>query len=75
MGMMEEVCVGGTLQDLKEILNTDEKSTRTIPVESVEMYDAIVVMELDMLYESNVMVNTKYKTMDKKVKLAARPCT
>ena len=73
MGLVEEVCVGGTLQDLEDILDTNEKSSRVIPVESVEMYGVIVGMELDMRCENNVMINTKYNTVGKKVKPEARP--
>ena len=72
-GVVEEVCVGGTLQELEDILDTDEKSTGVILVESVEMYGVIAGMELDMLRENNVMINTKYKTVGKKVKPAAGP--
>ena len=60
-GVMEEVCVEATLHELEEILNTDEKSTRIIPVESVEMYGAIAEVELDMLGKNNVMLTPSTK--------------
>jgi hypothetical protein len=56
---VEEVCIGGTLQEVKEILDTDEKSDRVLPIKLVEMYGVIVGMGLDMLHENNVMINTK----------------
>ena len=71
--VVEEVCVGGTLQKLDDIQDTDEKSTCVVSEELVEMYEVIAGMGLDMLHEKNVMVNTKYKTVDKKVKPAASP--
>ena len=43
-GVVEEVCVEGNLRELDNILDTDEKSTWVIPVESVEMYGVIVGM-------------------------------
>ena len=39
--LVEEVCVRGTLQNVEDILHTDEKSTWVFPVELVEMYDII----------------------------------
>ena len=72
-GVMEEVCARGTLQELEEVLKMDEKSTRIILVESVEMYGAIAEIEPDILWENDMMVNTKYKTVDKKVKPVAGP--
>ena len=37
------------------------------------MYGVITRMELDMLCENNVMINTHIKTLGKKVKPQARP--
>ena len=73
MGVVEEVCFGGTLQKLKDILDTDEKSTRAVLVESVEMYEVIAGMGLHTFHEINAVVNTKFRTVDKKVKLTAGP--
>ena len=73
MGVVEEVCFGGTLQKLKDILDTDEKSTGVVPVQSVEIYEVIVEMGLDALHKNNAVVNTKYKTLDQKVKTVAGP--
>ena len=71
--VLEEGIVGGILQRLEDILNTVEKSTQIVPVESVEMYEVIAGIELDTLPENNALVNTKYNIIDKKVKLVAGP--
>ena len=73
MGLVEEVCVGGTWQKLEDILDMDEKSTWVVPVESVKMYGVIARMDLDMLCENNTMVNTNYKAVEKKVKPTTGP--
>jgi hypothetical protein len=42
-------------------------------VESIEMYEIIAKMGPDTLRREEAMVNTKYKTVEKKVKPAAGP--
>ena len=68
--VVEEVFVRGTLHRLKVILDMNDMSARIVPIESFEIYEVIAGMGLDTLRENNAMVNTKYKTIDKKVKPA-----
>ena len=51
----------------------DEKSIWMIPVESVEMCKIIAEMESDMLRKEEVMVCTKFKTVNKKFKPIVGP--
>ena len=58
---------GSTLQQLEELAEDTSQGDRVVPVEPVEMYEIIAKMG------EEAMVSTKYKTVEKKVKLAAGP--
>jgi hypothetical protein len=72
MGVIEEVSYGDTLQ-LEEMESKDEVENQVILVESIEMYKIIAKFDPDMLQGKEVVVCTKYKIVDRKMKPAARP--
>jgi hypothetical protein len=51
----------------------DEAEIQVIPVESIEMYKIIAKFDPDVLQGKEVVVCTKYKIVDRKVKPAAGP--
>jgi hypothetical protein len=68
IGIINEVFIVDTIQDLEGyIYSEDIIETQVIPLNSVEMYEAVSE------YAYMVNVCTKYKTVDKKVKPAAVP--
>ena len=73
VGVVEEVFYGSTLQRLEELAEENSQGDQVIPVESVEMYEIIAKIGPDALHKEEAIVSTKYKTVEKKVKPAARP--
>ena len=72
-GAMEAVSFDDTLGEMERIVASGLNEDKVIPVNSVDMYTAIE--ELGRLIEKGrtVEVQTKYKTVDKKVKPVAAP--
>ena len=70
---MEAVSFDDTLGEMERIVASGLNEDKVIPVNSVDMYTAIE--ELGRLIEKGrtVEVQTKYKTVDKKVKPMAAP--
>ena len=70
--IIEEVSFASTLEDLEEYLEEECDGIRKIPVNSIDMYYEID--KYNRQYEEiEVLCNTKYKTVDKKIKPAAVP--
>jgi hypothetical protein len=53
---------------LEGIKGIDNQGDRLVPIESVEVFKVIIEMNLDVLRKVEVLVRTKYKTVDKKLK-------
>ena len=70
--VMEEISFANTIEELEMYLKEDDESVRKIHVNSIDMYYEID--KYNCKYEEvECLCNTKYKTIDKKIKPAAVP--
>ena len=70
--VMEEISFANTLEELEMYLKEDDENVRKIHVNSIDMYYEID--RYNCKYEEvESLCNTKYKTIDKKVKPAVVP--
>ena len=69
--VIQEISFANTIEELEMYLKEDDESVRKIHVNSIYMY-----YEIDSYNEEvESLVNTKYKTIDKKIKPVAVPLT
>ena len=72
-GAMEAVSFDDTLGEMESIVASGLNEDKVIPVNSVDMYTAIEKLGRFIEEARTVEVQTKYKTVDKKVKPVAAP--
>ena len=70
---MEAVSFNDTLGELREVVGEGLKEDRMIPVCSERMYEDIADFSKRLESDLTVQVDTKYKTVDRKVRLVATP--
>ena len=70
--VMEEASFNDTIGEMENVVDLSPHSQRSIQINSINMYVAIDEYSRSIMAEK-VEVNTKYKTVDKKVKLVAIP--
>ena len=70
---MEAVSFDDTLGKLQEVVGEGLKEDRPIPVCSEEMYEVIADFSRGLESDRMARVNTKYKTVDRKVRPVAAP--
>jgi hypothetical protein len=71
--IMEEASFNDTISEIEAVVDSNYPyNPRVITVNSINMYAAIDNFPREVCKESTV-VNTKYKTVDKKIKLVAIP--
>ena len=71
-GYMEVISFDDTLGEMEEVIKSKLQVNKMIPINSVALYTAIDEYEQGVATDE-VKVNTKYKTVDKKVKPVAAP--
>ena len=69
---MEIISFNDTLGEMEEVIRTKLQVSKVIPINSIALYTAIDEYEQGVVADE-VEVNTKYKTVDKKVKLVVAP--
>ena len=69
---MEMISFDDTLGEMEKVIKSKLQVNKIIPINSVALYTAIDEYEQGVTMDE-VKVNTKYKTMDKKVKSVAAP--
>ena len=69
---MEIISFDDTLGEMERVIELKQQVNRVIPTNSVALYTAIDEYKQGVA-EDEVEVNTKYKTVDKKVKLVVAP--
>ena len=70
---MEAVSFYDTLGKLRELIGKGLKEDRTIPVCSERMYEVIADFSKGLGSDRTAQVDTKYKTVDRKVRPVAAP--
>ena len=70
---MEAVSFDDTLGKLREVVGEGLKEDRTIPVCSERMYEVIADFSKGLESDRTAQVDTKYKTVDRKVRPVAAP--
>ena len=71
-GSMEIISFNDTLGEMEEVIRTKLQVSKVIPINSIALYTAIDEYKQGVVADE-VEVNTKYKTVDKKVKLVVAP--
>ena len=72
-GVVEAVSFDDTLGKLRGVVGEVLKEDRTIPVCSEEMYEVIADFNRGLESDRTAQVNTKYKTVDRKVRPVTAP--
>ena len=70
---VEAVSFDNTLGDLRNVLKKGLNADRTIPVSSGKMYEVIADFMERVKLDWTARVDTKYKTVDRKVRRVAAP--
>ena len=70
---MEAVSFDDTLGELREVVGEGLKEDRTIPVCSERMYEVIADFSKGLGSDRTAQVDTKYKTVDRKVRPVVTP--
>ena len=70
---MEVVSFDDTLGEIGDIVKRGLSEDRVIPVSSIDMYEAISNFEKGIRAHLIARVDTRYKTVDRKVKPVAAP--
>ena len=71
--VVEAVSFDDTLGEIERVVEGGLSEDRVIPVNSVEMYGVIADFERENRAHLTARVDTKYKTVDRKVKPIAAP--
>ena len=72
-GAVEAVYFDDTLGELLEVVGEGLKEDQTIPVCSEEMYEVIADFNKGLGSDQTAQVDTRYKTVDRKVRPVAAP--
>ena len=70
---MEAVSFDDTVGEIETVVEGGLREDRVIPVSSIDMYEVIADFEKGTLAHQIARVDTKYKTVDQKVKPVAAP--
>ena len=70
---MAAVSFDDTLGEIERVVEGGLSEDWVIPVNSVDMYEVIADIEKDNRAHRTAQVDTKYKTVDRKVRLVADP--
>ena len=70
---MEAVSFDDTLGELRKVIGEGLSEDRTVPVSSMEMYEVIADFGEGIGSDRTARVDTKYKTVDRKVRPVAAP--
>ena len=70
---MEAVSFDDTLGELREVLEEGLSEDQTIPVSSKRMYEVITDFGERVEWDQMARVDTRYKTVDRKVRPVAAP--
>ena len=70
---MEAVSFDDTLGELRKVFEEGLSEDRTIPVSTEKMYEVIADFSRQLESDRTARVNTKYKTVDRKVRPVAAP--
>ena len=74
-GAMEAVSFDDTLGELREVVGGGLEEDRKIPVCSARMYEVIADFSKGLESDRTARVDTRYKTVDRKVRPVAAPLT
>ena len=72
-GAVEAVSFDDTLGEIREVVEEGLSEDRVIPVNTIDMYEVIADFEAEVRAQQAARVNTRYKMVDRKVKLVAAP--
>ena len=70
---VEAVSVDDTLGEIEKIAEEDLNEDRVVQVNSIEMYEVITDFERNTGADRTARVDTKYKTVDRKVRPVMAP--